>query len=193
MPAPAGSNVGREGSITASIAELVTFESGHFSTKTPISGLLCSPLGGCLQSRLEAASALPVQPVYLCPLVPDFHVETIGSGPRVVLVHGSVGNGSATWDSLRPLADRYTLVIPIVRAIRRTHRSTRLTSSREAEAIAELLQPGDHLVGALLRRRDLAARGGAGGRSALADSERAAGVRRRARESRRRGVPGEDA
>ena len=43
--------------------------------------------------------------------MPDFHVETIGSGPRVVLVHGSVGNGSATWESVRPLADRYTLVI----------------------------------------------------------------------------------
>jgi len=30
---------------------------------------------------LEAVPALPVQPVYLA-LVPDFHVETIGSGPR---------------------------------------------------------------------------------------------------------------
>jgi len=78
MPAPAGSNVGREGSITASIAELVTFESGHFSTKkahfrptlfTP-KALLAMPLGGC------AGFA-----VYLA-LVPDFHVETIGSGPR---------------------------------------------------------------------------------------------------------------
>jgi pimeloyl-ACP methyl ester carboxylesterase len=34
MPAPAGSNVGREGSIAASIAEFVTLETGYFSTKT---------------------------------------------------------------------------------------------------------------------------------------------------------------
>lgn len=99
-----------------------------------------------MQCRLEAASALPVQPVYLA-LVPDFHVETIGSGPRVVLVHGSVGNGSATWDSLRPLAGRYTLVIPDRPGYPPNPPVDRADFEPQAEAIAELLQPGDHLVG----------------------------------------------
>src|SRR5918911_717411 len=40
------------------------------------------------------------------------HVETVGRGPRVVLVHGSVGNGASTWAAQRPLAERFTLVIP---------------------------------------------------------------------------------
>ena len=40
------------------------------------------------------------------------HVETVGSGPRVVLVHGSVGSGWSTWWAQRPLAERFTLVVP---------------------------------------------------------------------------------
>src|SRR5437764_1331287 len=39
-------------------------------------------------------------------------VETVGAGPRVVLVHGSVGNGRSTWEAQLALADRFTLVIP---------------------------------------------------------------------------------
>jgi hypothetical protein len=38
------------------------------------------------------------------------HVETLGSGQRVVLVHGSGGNSG--WPAQRPLAERYTLVMP---------------------------------------------------------------------------------
>ena len=79
--------------------------------------------------------------------MPDFHVETIGSGPRVVLVHGSVGNGRATWESLRPLADRYTLVIPDRPGYPPNPPVERADFEPQAEAIAQLLQPGDHLVG----------------------------------------------
>ena len=79
--------------------------------------------------------------------VPDFHVETIGSGPRVVLVHGSVGNGSATWESLRPLADRYTLVILDRPGYPPNPPVDRADFEQQAKEIAELLQPGDHLVG----------------------------------------------
>jgi pimeloyl-ACP methyl ester carboxylesterase len=127
MPAPAGSNVGREGSIAPSIAELVTFESGHFSTKT-------ADFRKTLFTRYRAA-------------MPEFHVETIGSGPRVVLVHGSVGNGSATWESLRPLADRYTLVIPDRPGYPPNPPLERSDFELQADVISELLQPGDHLVG----------------------------------------------
>jgi pimeloyl-ACP methyl ester carboxylesterase len=79
--------------------------------------------------------------------VPDFHVETIGSGPRVVLVHGSVGNGRATWESLRPLADRYTLVIPDRPGYPPNPPVDRADFEPQAGAIADLLRPGDHLVG----------------------------------------------
>src|SRR6476659_10050087 len=74
MPAPAGSNVGREGSITASIAELVTFESGHFSTKnahlrptlfTP-EPLRAMPLGGCVGFAGAAPEALLAMPFGGC-------------------------------------------------------------------------------------------------------------------------------
>ena len=40
------------------------------------------------------------------------HVETVGSGPRVVLVHGSVGSGWSTRWAQRPLEERFTLVVP---------------------------------------------------------------------------------
>jgi pimeloyl-ACP methyl ester carboxylesterase len=79
--------------------------------------------------------------------VPDFHVETIGSGPRVVLVHGSVGNGSATWESLRPLAERYTLVILDRPGYPPNPPVDRADFDQQATVIAELLEPGDHLVG----------------------------------------------
>ena len=32
--------------------------------------------------------------------------------PRVLLVHGSVVNGDATWAAQRPLAERFELVVP---------------------------------------------------------------------------------
>ena len=38
------------------------------------------------------------------------HVDVVGSGPRLVLVHGSGGNTG--WPLQRRLADRYTLVMP---------------------------------------------------------------------------------
>jgi pimeloyl-ACP methyl ester carboxylesterase len=79
--------------------------------------------------------------------VPDFHVETIGSGPRVVLVHGSVGNGGATWESLRPLAERYTLVILDRPGYPPNPPVDRADFDEQATVIAELLEPGDHLVG----------------------------------------------
>jgi pimeloyl-ACP methyl ester carboxylesterase len=99
-----------------------------------------------LQCRLEAVPAWPAQPSIFAP-VPDFHVKTIGSGPRVVLVHGSVGNGSTTWESLRPLADRYTLVLPDRPGYPPNPPVERGDFEMQAEAIAELLEPGDHLVG----------------------------------------------
>ena len=65
----------------------------------------------------------------------DLLVEDIGSGDRVVLVHGD-GPPGETWSDQRALAERYRLLIPDWR-------------SHEADArdVAELLGDGAHLVG----------------------------------------------
>lgn len=73
-------------------------------------------------------------------------LETIGTGPRVVLVHGSVV-GPATWDSVRPLADRYTLVVVARPGFGEGDPIERVDFERDARLVGELLEPGDHLVG----------------------------------------------
>jgi pimeloyl-ACP methyl ester carboxylesterase len=74
------------------------------------------------------------------------HVETTGSGPRVVLVHGSVA-GPSTWDPTRPLADRNTLVLVTRPGFADDEPIERVDFERDAELLGELLRPGDHLVG----------------------------------------------
>jgi pimeloyl-ACP methyl ester carboxylesterase len=75
------------------------------------------------------------------------HVETLGAGPRVVLVHGSVGNGAVTWSSLRPLAGRFALVVVDRPGYPPNPPLERIDFETQAGEIAELLEPGDHLVG----------------------------------------------
>lgn len=75
------------------------------------------------------------------------HVETIGSGPRVVLVHGSVGNGAMTCGEQQPLAARYTLVIVDRPGYPPNPPLEQIDFEEQAEEVAELLEPGDHLVG----------------------------------------------
>ena len=72
--------------------------------------------------------------------------ETLGSGPRVVLVHGSVV-GAATWDAVRPLAGRYTLAIATRPGFGEADPIERVDFERDAALLAEALEPGDHLVG----------------------------------------------
>src|SRR6266566_4689643 len=104
----------------------------------PSEALLAMPPGGC--AGLAGAA------VYLWP-VPDFHVETIGSGPRVILVHGSVGNGAATWESLRSLAERFELAIVDRPGYPPNPPLERLDFEQQATEIGELVHAGDHLVG----------------------------------------------
>ena len=94
---------------------------------------------------------------------------------RLVLVHGSVANGAATWSAQRPLAERYELVVlePARLPARPARRAGRLrgatrTGSRSSCARRPPLRP-------LLRRRRLAARGRVAPGAALADGDRAAG------------------
>lgn len=76
--------------------------------------------------------------------------ETWGSGPRVVLVHGSVGNGTSSWAPLRPLSERYTLVVlnrPGFPPNPPPADGWRLDFEEQAALVAGVIEPGDHLVG----------------------------------------------
>ena len=75
------------------------------------------------------------------------HVEVLGSGPRLILVHGSVAAGWATWEAQRPLAERFTLVVPTRTGYPPNPPLERIDFEDQAAEIAELFEPGDHLVG----------------------------------------------
>ena len=75
------------------------------------------------------------------------HVETVGSGPRVVLVHGSVGSGWSTWWAQRPLAESFTLVVPDRPGSPPNPPVEHVDFEEQAPLVAELLEDGAHLVG----------------------------------------------
>lgn len=75
------------------------------------------------------------------------HIETLGTGPRVVLVHGSVTNGSLTWGAQRPLAERFTLVIVNRGGYPPNPPLAKIDFEQQAAEVGALLQEGDHLVG----------------------------------------------
>src|SRR5436305_9015802 len=67
--------------------------------------------------------------------------------PRVVLVHGSVVNGEATWAAQRPLAERFDLVVPNRRGFPPGGDVERVDFEDEAVWLDALIEPGTHLVG----------------------------------------------
>jgi pimeloyl-ACP methyl ester carboxylesterase len=76
------------------------------------------------------------------------HVERLGdAGPRLVLVHGSVSPGWATWSAQRPLSDRYRLVLPIRSGYPPNPLLPAIDFDVQADELAALLERGDHLVG----------------------------------------------
>jgi pimeloyl-ACP methyl ester carboxylesterase len=75
------------------------------------------------------------------------HVETLGTGPRLVLLHGSVTPWWSTWGAQRPLAERFTLVLPIRSGYPPNPPLERIDFERQADELLEVLEPGDHLVG----------------------------------------------
>jgi pimeloyl-ACP methyl ester carboxylesterase len=79
--------------------------------------------------------------------VPPFHAEVRGAGPRIVFVHGSVGAGANTWGAQRELAARFTLVILDRPGYPPNPPLDRIDFGEQARQLAELLEPGDHLVG----------------------------------------------
>ncbi|MEP7335201.1 MAG: alpha/beta hydrolase [Actinomycetota bacterium] len=74
------------------------------------------------------------------------HVERLGSGPRLVLVHGSVAPGWLTWNAQKPLADRFELVVPIRSGYPPNPPLDEIDFEVQAKELAALLEPGDHLV-----------------------------------------------
>ena len=64
-----------------------------------------------------------------------------------MLIHGSVVNGRATWAAQRPLADRFELLVLDRPGFPPNPPLARIDFERDAELVAGLLEPGDHLVG----------------------------------------------
>jgi pimeloyl-ACP methyl ester carboxylesterase len=77
----------------------------------------------------------------------DLDVTRHGSGPRVLLVHGSVVGAQRTWSHQLALAERWTLVLPNRPGFGSSPPLPRGDFQAEAPLIAELLGDGAHLVG----------------------------------------------
>jgi pimeloyl-ACP methyl ester carboxylesterase len=66
---------------------------------------------------------------------------------RVVLVHGSVGNGPATWRAVQALAERFELVVPNRGGYPPNPPVERIDFEQQAVELTPLLEDGAHLVG----------------------------------------------
>ncbi len=66
---------------------------------------------------------------------------------RLVLVHGSVVGGRGTWRTQAPLAERFELVVLERPGFPPNPPVERVDFEEDAELVADLLEPGDHLVG----------------------------------------------
>jgi pimeloyl-ACP methyl ester carboxylesterase len=67
--------------------------------------------------------------------------------PRLVLVHGSVGNGAATWGAQAPLAERFRLVVLDRPGFPPGAPVASVDFEEHGAWLAERLEPGDHLAG----------------------------------------------
>jgi pimeloyl-ACP methyl ester carboxylesterase len=66
---------------------------------------------------------------------------------RLVLVHGSVANGQATWAAQQPLAGRFELLVWNRPGYPPNPPLERIDFAEQAAELAGLLRPGDHLCG----------------------------------------------
>lgn len=66
---------------------------------------------------------------------------------RIVLVHGSVVGGRGTWSAQRPLAERFELVVLDRPGFPPNPPVERVDFESDGAFVADLLEPGDHLVG----------------------------------------------
>ena len=79
--------------------------------------------------------------------VADLDVVRAGSGPPVVLVHGSIVDARRTWRHQLALAERWTLCVPNRPGFGASPPLARGDFALEAPLIAELLGDGAHLIG----------------------------------------------
>jgi pimeloyl-ACP methyl ester carboxylesterase len=77
----------------------------------------------------------------------ELDVLVLGSGPRVLLVHGSVVGAEQTWRAQRALAERWRLVMLNRPGFGASPAPSRGDFEAEAPPVAELLGGGAHLVG----------------------------------------------
>ena len=73
--------------------------------------------------------------------------DAVSGRPRLLLVHGSVVNGEATWAAQRPLAERFELVVPNRRGFPPGPDVARVDYEDEAVWLERFLEPGTHLAG----------------------------------------------
>jgi pimeloyl-ACP methyl ester carboxylesterase len=73
-------------------------------------------------------------------------LERVGSGPPVLLVHGSVTGARLTWREQLPLAERWELLLVDRPGFRASPPVERADFEREAPLVAEALGEGAHLV-----------------------------------------------
>ena len=66
---------------------------------------------------------------------------------RLLFVHGSVVGGRLTWGAQLPLADRFELVVLDRQGFPPNPPVERVDFEVDAELVAGLLEPGDHLIG----------------------------------------------
>ncbi len=66
---------------------------------------------------------------------------------RLVLVHGSVVGGRPTWRAQLPLGERFELVILDRPGFPPNPPIERVDFEKDADYVADLLRPGDHIVG----------------------------------------------
>lgn len=79
--------------------------------------------------------------------VTDLDVERLGSGPAVVLVHGSIVGAQRSWRKQRELAEKWTLCLPNRPGFGDSPELERGDFEQEAPLIAELLEDSSHLIG----------------------------------------------
>lgn len=76
------------------------------------------------------------------------YFEHLGErGPRLLLVHGGIVPGWQTWEAQRPLAERFRLVVPHRPGYPPNPAGEEIDFASQSQAIAELIEPGTHLVG----------------------------------------------
>jgi pimeloyl-ACP methyl ester carboxylesterase len=81
------------------------------------------------------------------PSAAELQVMRVGSGPRVVMVHGSVVGPNRTWRHQLELGERWELVLPYRPGFGSSPPLPRGDFEAEAPLIVELIGEGAHLVG----------------------------------------------